>query len=159
MGEMVISQRIPLDRRWPGFAFKACAVGLRSALALPLQGPETLWIVNLFARDEEAFDSNDIRIAGLFAAAVGAVIEDVRERESLRQLVLQLEQALQSRAEIDQAKGIIMARHGCSADEAFARLVTVSRNTNTKLSDVSARLVRGTGRPAARSADRTSAYT
>ncbi len=40
-----------------------------------------------------------------------------------------------------------MARHGCSADEAFARLVTVSRNTNTKLSDLSARLVRGAVRP------------
>ncbi|MBA3800243.1 MAG: ANTAR domain-containing protein [Geodermatophilaceae bacterium] len=73
--------------------------------------------------------------------------KDVRERDGLRQFGRQLEEAFASRAEIDQAKGIIMARHGCSADEAFARLVTVSRNTNTKLSDLSARLVRGAVRP------------
>jgi len=142
-GELTISQRIPLDRRWTSFGPKAVELGLGSTLALPLQGgPETTGVVNLYAREEEAFDSEDIRIAGLFAAAVGAVVQDVRERESLRQIGLQLEEALRSRAEIDQAKGIIMARHGCSADEAFARLVTVSRNTNTKISDLSARLVR-----------------
>ncbi|MEJ7771717.1 MAG: ANTAR domain-containing protein [Geodermatophilaceae bacterium] len=146
-GEMTISQQVLGDRRWPVFGPKASAAGLGSALALPLQrGPETIGVVNLYADHENAFDSNDIRIAGLFAAAVGAVVQDVRERESLRKLGLQLEEALQSRAEIDQAKGIIMARHGCSADEAFARLVTVSRNTNTKLSDLSARLVRTSGR-------------
>lgn len=141
--EVTISPRIADDRRWPLFAPKAVEVGLRSALALPLQqGAQTIGGVNLYARVEDAFDSHDIRIAGLFAAAVGAVVQDVRERDSLRELGRQLEQALKSRAQIDQAKGIIMARHGCSADEAFARLVTVSRNTNTKLSELSARLVK-----------------
>lgn len=142
-GEMTISRRMSQERRWPIFAPKAETVGLLSALAFPLQqGTETIGVVNLYARQEDAFDSHDIHIAGLFAAAVGAVVQDVRERDSLRKLGQQLEDALTSRAQIDQAKGIIMARHGCSADEAFARLVTVSRNTNTKLSDLSSRLVR-----------------
>jgi len=146
--ETTLSKKMESDRRWTTFAPKAVAVGLRSALALPLQrGTETIGVVNLYAREEDAFDAHDIRIAGLFAAAVGAVVQDVRERESLRQLGVQMEAALQSRAEIDQAKGIIMARQGCSADEAFARLVAVSRNTNTKLSVLSARLVRDSARP------------
>lgn len=145
--ELTISPNIVADRRWPIFAPKADAAGLCSALALPLQqGTETIGVVNLYARNEDAFDAHDVRIAGLFAAAVGAVVQDVRERESLRQLGQQLEEALKSRAEIDQAKGIIMARHGCSADEAFARLVTVSRNTNTKLAELSSRLVHAAAR-------------
>lgn len=146
-GEMKVAQKITQDRRWPVFARKATTVvGLRSALALPLQrGQVTTGVVNLYAREEDAFDSHDIRTARLFAAAVSAVVQDVRERESLRVLGQQLEAALASRAKIDQAKGIIMARHGCNPDEAFARLVTVSRNTNTKLSDLCGRLVRSAG--------------
>ncbi len=144
---LTMSQNIAADQRWPKFGPKAAQAGLCSALALPLQqGTETIGVVNLYARQQDAFDAHDVRIAGLFAAAVSAVVQDVRERESLRRLVQQLEEALQSRAQIDQAKGIIMARHGCSADEAFARLVTVSRNTNTKLAELSARLVRGAAR-------------
>jgi len=146
--QMVLSQHIAADQRWPKFGPNAAAVGLCSALALPLQqGTETIGVVNLYALDQDAFDARDVRIAGLFAAAVGAVVQDVRERESLRRLGQQMEEALSSRAQIDQAKGIIMARHGCSADEAFARLVTVSRNTNTKLAELATRLVRGAERP------------
>lgn len=147
IGEMTISPKVGQDRRWPVFAPRAAAVGLRSALAFPLQqGTETIGVVNLYADREDAFGSHDIHIGALFAAALGAVVQDVRERDSLRRVGQQLEEALSSRAQIDQAKGIIMARHGCSADEAFARLVTVSRNTNTKLAELSARLVRATVR-------------
>jgi response regulator NasT len=39
--------------------------------------------------------------------------------------------ALGRRAFIEQAKGILMERHGISADDAFASLRTRSRNTNT----------------------------
>lgn len=123
------------------------AVATESEFAQTVDGAqweaETIGVLNLYAPSADAFDSHDIRIAGLFGAAPAAVVEDVRERDGLRQLGRQLEEALASRAEIDQAKGIIMARHGCSADEAFTRPVTVSRNTDTKLSDLSSRLVRG----------------
>jgi len=82
-----------------------------------------------------------VHIAELFAAAVAAFVQDVRGRELLRALGQQLEQALESRAVIDQAKGIIMTRHGCTADEAFTCIVTVSRNRNTKVRDLAAELV------------------
>ncbi|MDQ4036762.1 MAG: ANTAR domain-containing protein [Actinomycetota bacterium] len=147
IGEMTTSPKVSEDPRWPVFGPKAAEVRLRSALAFPLQqGTETIGVVNLYADRVDAFGSHDIHIAALFAAAVSAVVQDVRERDSLRKLGQQLEEALTSRAQIDQAKGIIMARHGCSADQAFARLVTVSRNTNTKLADLSARLVRASAR-------------
>lgn len=141
-GEQILSEDVVDDPRWPHFAPRAQVVGLRGALAVPLQkGTTTIGVVNLYARTAHAFDTYDVNVAGFFAAAVGAVLQDVRERESLRELCHQLEEALRSRAEIDQAKGIIMARHGCTADEAFARLVTVSRNTNTKVNELASRLV------------------
>jgi hypothetical protein len=44
--------------------------------------------------------------------------------------------ALTSRAEIEQAKGVLMARHGVLAEDAFQMLARESQNTNTKLRNV-----------------------
>jgi AmiR/NasT family two-component response regulator len=44
--------------------------------------------------------------------------------------------ALRSGAIIEQAKGILMARHGISPDEAFAELRVRARNTNQSVFDV-----------------------
>jgi AmiR/NasT family two-component response regulator len=47
-----------------------------------------------------------------------------------------------SRALIEQAKGILMERHKITEDEAFTMLTRSSQQTNTKLRDVAAELVR-----------------
>ena len=47
-----------------------------------------------------------------------------------------LEGALGRRAGIEQAKGILMERHGITADEAFAELRSRARSTNTSVVDV-----------------------
>ncbi len=53
----------------------------------------------------------------------------------------ELERALDVRDLIGQAKGILMERHRLTGDQAFPRLVRVSRSTNTKLVEVARRLV------------------
>jgi AmiR/NasT family two-component response regulator len=53
----------------------------------------------------------------------------------------QLQQALDSRAVIDQAIGIIRSRMGVSAEVAFTRLVRMSQKENVKLRDVASHLV------------------
>ena len=53
--------------------------------------------------------------------------------EGCRRLIEQLWAALDSRAVIDQAKGLLMAAHGCSADEAFATLCAASQRENRKV--------------------------
>ncbi len=52
-----------------------------------------------------------------------------------------LEGAFARRAVIEQAKGILMARHGIGADEAFARLRAQSQRNGQKLGDVAEALV------------------
>jgi len=55
--------------------------------------------------------------------------------------VTQLNQALQSRSVIDQARGILIARTGCSADEAIAALKDRSQRENRKLRDIATEIV------------------
>ncbi|MEV4603944.1 ANTAR domain-containing protein [Amycolatopsis sp. NPDC049253] len=72
--------------------------------------------------------------------------------------VKQLEDALATRAVIEQAKGMIMVLRSWSADDAFAALREVSQYTNVKLPDVAAVVVAaGTRRTAAVPEDTTAA--
>jgi AmiR/NasT family two-component response regulator len=64
------------------------------------------------------------------------------------QVAEQLQQAMQSRAVIEQAKGILMGQRRCSARDAFDILVRLSQATNRKLRDVAQALVEdATGQP------------
>jgi AmiR/NasT family two-component response regulator len=56
-----------------------------------------------------------------------------RELEDLRA-------AMTTRPVIDQAKGILMARHGVDAEAAFALLSETSQRENVKVRDLAARL-------------------
>ena len=56
-------------------------------------------------------------------------------------LVAQLEQALRSRAEIDQARRVMMSRTGASAQEAFDKRRVMSQNRALKLTEVAREVV------------------
>lgn len=51
--------------------------------------------------------------------------------------------AMESRPVIDQAKGILMSRHRCSPDEAFAMLSQASQRENRKVRDIARAIVDG----------------
>jgi AmiR/NasT family two-component response regulator len=52
-----------------------------------------------------------------------------------------LQEAMKTRAYIEQAKGILMAARGLSADDAFATLNEQSQNTNVKVVTIAQRLI------------------
>jgi AmiR/NasT family two-component response regulator len=54
-----------------------------------------------------------------------------------------LRASLESRPVIDQAKGILMAQHGCSPDEAFGLLRAASQRDNRKVRDLAQAIVDG----------------
>jgi AmiR/NasT family two-component response regulator len=56
-------------------------------------------------------------------------------------LVAQLNEALVSRSTIDQARGVLIARTGCSADAAIDMLKTRSQHENRKLRIIAAEIV------------------
>ena len=58
-----------------------------------------------------------------------------------QQMLVQLQQKIESLPTIEQAKGMIMAVRRCTADEAFAILVTASNRQNVKLREVAQRIV------------------
>ena len=76
-------------------------------------------------------------------AAIEIAIRRYREAARLNEKVDQLETALERRAIIERAKGIVMERHGVGDREAFERLREHARNGNRRVVDVAAAVVDG----------------
>ncbi|WP_181798242.1 ANTAR domain-containing response regulator, partial [Streptomyces sp. WELS2] len=72
--------------------------------------------------------------AGLRDRAASAVARERAEQlDVLRLEIAQLRHAIDSRPVIDQARGVLMAAHTCTPDQAWEVLREASQRTNTKL--------------------------
>jgi GAF domain-containing protein len=128
--------------RWPRFAAAAGAEGINSFLAAPLFTTElTLGSFNLYGRGRHAFDKLDAEILDLLTAAVSRAIGDFARFKSARDAAESIQRALQTRAPIEQAKGVLMAIHGVDADQAFDMLRRQSQNTNVPVREIAADFV------------------
>jgi AmiR/NasT family two-component response regulator len=76
-------------------------------------------------------------------AAIEVTIRRFREAARLNEKVSQLESALERRAVIERAKGIVMERHGVDDKAAFARMRDHARAGNRRVVDVAHAVVDG----------------
>jgi GAF domain-containing protein len=137
-----VSGSLGADARWPRFGGRVARMGVHSALSLPLiVGEHVVGAINCYAKSQDAFGEHAVLLGSQFAAPAAVSIYNADLLSGARARAEKLEEALDHRAVIDQAVGIIRSRSGVSADAAFARLVQMSQNGNIKLRDVAARLV------------------
>ncbi|MGO9876516.1 MAG: ANTAR domain-containing protein [Acidimicrobiia bacterium] len=100
-----------------------------------------LGTLNLFMTQPGPLSEADVTVAQAFAdAATIALLQD-RAIKNLQQLTAQLQDALNSRVVIEQAKGTLAERAGIGMDEAFERLRAYARGHNTKLDSVAIAVV------------------
>jgi AmiR/NasT family two-component response regulator len=109
-----------------------------------LAAGEKVGCLNCYSATAGAFTESQAQAAEVLALAAGAALEAVEESTRLRTVAAQLDHALASRAVIDQAKGIVMARRGCTADQAFEHLAALSQQRNVKVRDLALALVQQT---------------
>jgi hypothetical protein len=104
--------------------------------------------LNLYSREHAGFSAADVALAATFASYASVALANARVYWRTQRLADQLEEALSTRGVIEQAKGVIIARQGCSADEAFQVLVRMSQRHHRKLHDVAADVVQQAKRQA-----------
>jgi GAF domain-containing protein len=132
------------DDRWPAVCSAMAADGLRSCLILPLRTDrEPGGALAIYGTEPGCFSGAGHDVALLFAAQGGLAMRNAALYRNCRRLVQNLHVALESRAVIEQAKGILVAEYGYPPDVAFKRLSVMSQNTNRKLKDIAADLVAG----------------
>jgi GAF domain-containing protein len=130
------------DEQWPAFSQACLEHGVGSTISFPLgvRG-NGIGALNLYSKEPSAFSDDDEQTGMLFAEQASVALTNAQLYDSAYRLTQQLQEALTSRAVIDQAKGILMGQHGVGPDEAFNVLRTTSQRENRKLRDIAQELV------------------
>ena len=132
------------EPRWPDYARRAAEEGCLSSLSLPLvidQAEQVTGALNVYAQVADAFDDASRWAGTSFASYAAIAAGNLHAFRGARDTADNLRIALESRAVIDQAKGILMERHKLTADQAFQLLAQASMASNTKVRDVADLLV------------------
>lgn len=141
-GHMVRARAVDAGERWPRFAARVADIGIGSYLAAPFTlDNRRLGALNIYGYSTHGFSDIDEALVALFVTAIEAVVQISRRAHSAEQEVDGLHTAMKTRADIEQAKGIIMAMRGLGADEAFAVLSEQSQNRNIKVSDIASAMI------------------
>lgn len=128
---------------YPGFVDACQARGVHSTLSLPIPaGKVAMGALNIYACAPGAFSSDGEALATDLAGAAGSVLANVSAYRSAIELTEQLNEAMASRAVIEQAKGMLMAQDPkLDPDAAFDLLRRASQRENVKLREIAARIV------------------
>jgi GAF domain-containing protein len=127
---------------WAEFAAIAAEQGCKSVLSFPMPAPEGVaGALNVYASQFSVSDEETRAIAARFAAYAVVPVSNMYLYQSAVERARNLQNALDSRAGIDQAKGILMERFKLTPDQAFQVLARVSMVTNTKVREVADRFV------------------
>lgn len=152
--EEVVSCVVPdLDREPPfaDFAHVALDAGVHGVASFPLLVRDDLSIgsLNLFYRTTDAIDDAVAATGARLATTLAPTLANFLTYQGAVELTGQLEEALEGRAVIERAKGLLMARLDIDDEAAFQLLSTQSQQQNERVREVAAGLLRdhdGSGR-------------
>jgi GAF domain-containing protein len=144
-GESVINADLrTAGARWPRFAAKATAAGFHTVHAFPLRlRSQVIGALNVFSQHaDNSLDDGDVQIIQALADLATIALLQQRTIGHVETLADQLQNALNSRIVIEQAKGAIATAHGISVEAAFSLMRSHARSHNQKLSTVAHAVVR-----------------
>ena len=144
-GVVLLIRDMRTEDRWPEYAPQAAKAGVLSSLSVPLPIQEdVIGALNIYSTSPNAFSDDDIARGEAFAAYAAIAVSNANTVVSTAEQAEQMKAAMMSRVEIEQAKGILMAREGMSPDAAFEVLVRASQRENRKLRDIAREIVQRT---------------
>jgi GAF domain-containing protein len=134
------------DNRWPDWAGRAIDAGVHSSVSIGLPLRESVsGALNVYAREPHAFDDDAVILAETFAGYAAVAMANAHLYDGPATLAGHAQAAMDGRAVIERAKGIIMAERHCTAEEAFAVLTKLAEYSHRDLRDVAAVLADSAG--------------
>jgi GAF domain-containing protein len=135
------------ETRWPDYVDHVVAeAGVLSSLSVPLpyQG-SSIGALNNYSTKPAAFATPESLRAALEVAEVIAVaVANADSHWQLGEQARNMRLAMDSRAVIEQAKGVLMAQRHVDAEQAFEILREASQRYNRKLRDIALGIVEST---------------
>src|ERR1035438_6641136 len=122
---------------------------VRAVLASPIPyNQDAVGVVAVMSEQRRPWSAEAELALLAFTDLAALLIATMLMGEQQTELAAQLQTALNSRAIIEQAKGVLIERQGLSAHAAYQQLRAQARSERRKLAVVSAELVRSAVRPA-----------
>jgi GAF domain-containing protein len=131
------------DRRWPSFSPAAVEHGVRAVLASPIPyNQDAVGVVAVLSQERHPWSAEAELALLAFTDLAALLIASMMMGEQQTVLATQLQSALNSRAIIEQAKGVLIGQQGLSAHAAYEQIRAQARSERRKIAVIAAELVR-----------------
>ena len=128
--------------KWAAFRTVAESLGVSAVHAIPMRLRDTtIGTVNLLRAEPGELAPADVFAVRALADVASIGVLQHRALRNAEDLARQLQQALDSRIVIEQAKGVVSHLLGCSVEDAFSLLRSYARRNTLPLRTVAARIV------------------
>ena len=128
--------------RWPDYSATATRLGVAGVAGIPMRdGDEVIGALNIYSREPREWSDADIAVAVVLADVATSYVLNAAKLHDQEQLSQQLQQALDSRVVIEQAKGITAHQNTVPVDQAYQLMRRHARNNNTSLRVVAEAIV------------------
>jgi GAF domain-containing protein len=128
--------------RWPEFSATAKRLGVAGVAGIPMRlADDMIGALNVYAAGPREWSDEDISVAAVLADVATSYVVNASKLRQQEQLSEQLQQALESRIIIEQAKGITAQQHAVSIDKAYQLMRRHARSNNASLRVVAEAIV------------------
>jgi GAF domain-containing protein len=128
--------------RWPEFSASATRLSVAGVAAIPMQlTHRTIGALNLYSPEPRQWSDDDMAVARVLADVATSYVVNASKLRQQEQLSEQLQEALESRVVIEQAKGITAQHNSVSIYEADQLMQSHARNNNASLRVVAEAIV------------------
>jgi GAF domain-containing protein len=146
--ELIRSEDLAEEARWPLFSPAAVECGLRAILASPIPyNQQAIGVVAVVSATRHPWTPEGELALVAFTDLASLLIATMLQSEQQGELSTQLQQALDARVVIEQAKGVLMGREGLSPRDAYQRLRTQARSQRRRLAEVAYDVVQEASSP------------
>ncbi|CND82570.1 transcriptional regulator containing GAF%2C AAA-type ATPase%2C and DNA binding domains [Mycobacterium tuberculosis] len=129
------------ETRWPESMSDMLRRGVRCFTTTPHVNPPVLVTLTLYGVTPKSLGHDRHALASLLIAQGTAAVSNSQQYDDVHRTAVQLQEAVEARAIVDQAKGILMHALGCDADEAFTEMRRISQTRHVKLTALAQRIV------------------
>ena len=128
--------------RWPEFSASAYRLPIAGVAAIPMRLAEhVIGALNLYAPEPRRWSDEDMAVAGVLADVATSYVVNASKLRQQEQLSEQLQEALDSRVVIEQAKGITATQRRVTVEHAYQLMRSHARNNNASLRVVAEAIV------------------
>jgi GAF domain-containing protein len=128
--------------RWPEFSASATRLSIAGVAAIPMRlADQIIGALNLYSPEPREWSDEDIAVAIVLADVATSYVVNASKLRQQEQLSEQLQEALESRVVIEQAKGMTSQQNSVTIDQAYQLMRSHARKNNASLRAVAEAIV------------------